>query len=230
MLEIRQIHAGYGSAKVLFGIDFTMQRGEVVALMGRNGMGRSTLVKCIMGLVRPNSGEITFRGLPLHNMDIHQIARTGLGYVPEGRRVFGNLTVRENLIATARKGRNQKWKLATVYDFFPKLSDRSNQIAGTLSGGEQQMLAIGRALMTNPELLILDEATEGLAPTIRQEIWATLARIKSEGEAILIVDKNVDALRQLADRFCVLEKGKVVVDACEDQLDFDQLEKDYLTV
>jgi branched-chain amino acid transport system ATP-binding protein len=206
MLAIRGLVAGYGHSQVLHGIDLAIAEGEVVSLMGRNGMGKTTTIRCLMGLLR-GQGSITFRGRDTARLPPHAIARLGIGLVPEGRQVFPTLTVRENLVATSRPG---AWDVAGIEALFPRLAERAGQMAATLSGGEQQMLAIGRALMTNPRLLVLDEATEGLAPLIRAEIWACLARLKAEGQSILIVDKHLAALRLLADRMSVIEKGRTV--------------------
>lgn len=212
MLAISDLEAGYGHSRVLFGIDLDIGPSEVVTLMGRNGMGKSTLVKTLSGMVRATAGRIVLRGREIQAEPAHRVGAAGIGLVPEGRRVFPTLTVEENLVATAadRARRPNPWTLDRVYDLFPRLGERRRQKARTLSGGEQQMLAIGRALMTNPHLLVLDEATEGLAPIIRLEIWACLDRLRAEGQAILIVDKNLDHLMRLADRHYVLEKGKVV--------------------
>ena len=207
MLRVQGLQAGYGDSVVLHGIDLTVGPGEVVTLMGRNGMGKTTTISTIFGLLRARAGRISIGDQDLTNAAPHRIARAGLGLVPEGRQIFPTLNVQENLIATARPG---AWTLARVLALFPRLSERAGHMGNQLSGGEQQMLAIGRALMTNPRLIVLDEATEGLAPLIRDEIWACLAALKAEGEAILIVDKNVDALTRLADRHLVIEKGRVV--------------------
>lgn len=212
MLRVENLQAAYGESQVLFGVDLHVDAGEVVTLLGRNGMGKSTTIHSIFGLIKPTQGCIKVDGRDLTGAQPHQVAEAGLGLVPEGRQVFPTLTVTENLIATARapsKGCS-KWTLATVFDLFPRLKERRRHKGDQLSGGEQQMLAIGRALMTNPRLMVLDEATEGLAPLIRQDIWACLRRLKAEGEAILVIDKNVDALSALADRHTVLERGKVV--------------------
>jgi branched-chain amino acid transport system ATP-binding protein len=206
LLEASGIEAFYGAAQALFGVSLRVGEGEALALIGRNGMGKTTTIRAILGLTPPAAGSVRFRGQALAGLAPHRIARLGLGLVPEGRQVFPTLTVAENLIATARPG---PWTVARVSTLFPRLAERARQPARTLSGGEQQMLAIGRALMTNPALLILDEATEGLAPLVRDEIWAVLARLKAEGLAILVVDKDVRALSALADRFTVLEKGRV---------------------
>ncbi len=206
MLAIQGLHAGYGHSQVLHGIELSIAEGEVVSLMGRNGMGKTTTIRCLMGLLR-GTGTITFRGRDTTRLPPHAIARLGVGLVPEGRQVFPTLTVRENLVATSRPG---AWDVAGIEALFPRLAERAGQMAATLSGGEQQMLAIGRALMTNPVLLVLDEATEGLAPLIRAEIWGCLARLKAQGQSILIVDKHLAALRTLADRMTVIEKGRTV--------------------
>ncbi|MBP0482118.1 ABC transporter ATP-binding protein [Sagittula salina] len=207
MLDVTALEAGYGESQILFGIDLTVGEGEVVTLLGRNGMGKTTTIKSIFGLLKPRGGRIAIGGEDLTGADPHRIARAGLGYVPEGRQIFPTLTVEENLRATARPG---KWTLSAVYDLFPRLRERRRNMGNQLSGGEQQMLAIGRALMTNPRLIVLDEATEGLAPLIRADIWKCLGHLKSEGEAILVIDKNVDALTRFADRHVVIEKGRVV--------------------
>ena len=210
MLVVEDLRSGYGDSQVLFGIDLAVGEGEVVTLLGRNGMGKTTTVNTIMGLVRPTKGKIVFDGRPLAGQPPYRIAQAGLGLVPEGRQVFPTLTVEENLVATAaaRDG-PARWTLDEVYALFPRLQERRRNLGSRLSGGEQQMLAIGRALMTNPKLLILDEATEGLAPLIREEIWACLRTLKAEGQAILVIDKNVDALMRFADRHVILEKGQV---------------------
>ena len=206
-VQLSGIDAGYGRAQVLFDLSLDVAPGEVVTLLGRNGMGKSTTLKVMMGLVAPWRGEIHLRGQRVTGAAPHVMAQAGLGYVPEGRRIFPRLDVRENLMATARPG---AWTLARVLALFPRLAERMGNLGTQLSGGEQQMLAIGRALMTNPALLILDEATEGLAPVIRDEIWATIRALKGEGLSLLIVDKNLDELVSLADRHIVIEKGHVV--------------------
>jgi len=211
MLVVDKLAAGYGPAQVLFDVSFAVGAGEVVTLLGRNGMGKTTTIRALMGLVSVLGGSATFDGRPLIGRPPFAIAQAGLGLVPEGRQVFPTLTVEENLVATAaaRFGA-PRWTLERVYAFLPKLAERSGNAGSQLSGGEQQMLAIGRALMTNPKLLILDEATEGLAPLIRAEIWACLVRLKAEGQAILLVDKHLDALTRIADRHVVIEKGHAV--------------------
>jgi branched-chain amino acid transport system ATP-binding protein len=212
MLVLEGVQAAYGQSQVLFDIALTVEAGEVVTLLGRNGMGKTTTIRAIMGLTPPMAGSIRLDGREIAGLAPEKIARRGIGLVPEGRRVFPTLTVRENLVATAASGadRADPWSLDRIYQMFPRLAERHRQRAGTLSGGEQQMLAIGRALMTNPRLLILDEATEGLAPLVRAEIWRCLQVLKEEGEAILIVDKNLAALKRLADRHVIIEKGRTV--------------------
>jgi branched-chain amino acid transport system ATP-binding protein len=198
---------------VLFGVDLSVAEGEVITLLGRNGMGRSTTIKCLFGLLDPKAGEIEFAGKRTERLPSHQIAKLGLGLVPEGRQIFPNLTVEENLIATARSNAAnglKTWNLERVYGFFPRLQERRSNMGSQLSGGEQQMLAIGRALMTNPRLVVLDEATEGLAPLIRAEIWRALGELKLEGLSLIVIDKNLGPLLELADRHFVLEKGVVV--------------------
>jgi branched-chain amino acid transport system ATP-binding protein len=210
MLTVEALQASYGDSRVLFGIDLSVARGEVVTLLGRNGMGKTTTVRSIFGLLRPRAGRVSIDGRDLTGAAPHLVARAGLGLVPEGRQVFAPLTVEENLLATARARGTAKWTLEKVYALFPRLKERRRNMGDQLSGGEQQMLAVGRALMTNPALIVLDEATEGLAPLIREEIWSCLRHLKDEGEAILVIDKNVDALVRFADRHVVVEKGKVV--------------------
>ncbi len=211
MLKVRGLHAGYGQSQVLFDVGFDVGAGEVVTLLGRNGMGKTTTISSLMGIVSPTAGTIEFAGQAIAGLPSYRIAQRGLGLVPEGRQVFPNLTVRENLVATAanRSGTSKPWDLAAILAMFPRLGERLDNPAALLSGGEQQMMVIGRALMTNPHLLILDEATEGLAPLIRSEIWACLARLKAAGQSILVVDKNVAALSRIADRHYILEKGRV---------------------
>jgi branched-chain amino acid transport system ATP-binding protein len=211
LLEIAGIETCYGMSQVLFGLSLEVRPGEVVTLMGRNGMGKTTTVRSIMGLTAARAGAIRFGGREIRGFPAYKIAKLGIGLVPEGRQVFPNLSVRENLVATANSAPgNGSWTLAKVYDLFPQLGERAGSMGGQLSGGEQQMLAIGRALMTNPRLLILDEATEGLAPLIRAEIWRCLDRLKAAGHAILVIDKNVDALTRIADRHYLIERGRVV--------------------
>ena len=210
MLVVDHLQASYGPAQVLFDVGFHVDAGEVVTLLGRNGMGKTTTIRAIMGLVQVSGGEVRFEGRSLVALPSYRIAQCGLGLVPEGRQVFPTLTVRENLVATASTRFGARWTLDRVYALLPRLAERRSHLGNELSGGEQQMLAIGRALMTNPKLLILDEATEGLAPLLRQEIWKCLARLKADGQAILIVDKHLKALVKLADRHAILEKGQVV--------------------
>jgi branched-chain amino acid transport system ATP-binding protein len=219
LLQLRGLQAGYGASQALFGVDLDVAAGEVVALMGRNGMGKSTTVKCICRMLR-GTGEMRFDGQDLARLPSHRAARLGIGLVPEGRRCFADLTVQENLTAAARPG---AWDLDKVGAMFPRLAERRSQVARSLSGGEQQMLAIGRALMTNPRLLILDEATEGLAPLIRAEIWQVIGRLKREtGLAILIIDKSLKELSAISDRAVILNRGKSVwtgrIDALEPDL------------
>ena len=211
MLRVEKLAAAYGPASVLFDISFTVNDGEVVTLIGRNGMGKTTTIFTLMGLLPATGGAATFNGLSLAGLPPYAIAQAGIGLVPEGRQIFPTLSVEENLIATSasRFGKAQ-WTLNRVYDFFPSLAARKSNMGNELSGGEQQMLAIGRALMTNPKLLILDEATEGLAPMIRAEIWNCLTKLKQEGQAILVVDKHLNSLMKIADNHVVIEKGRVV--------------------
>jgi branched-chain amino acid transport system ATP-binding protein len=207
LLDVRDLTSCYGATQVLFGVDLSVGEGEIVALMGRNGMGKSTSIRAICGLNPVTAGRVTFAGTDISQLPSHRCAHLGLGLVPEGRRCFPNLSVRENLVATACAG---PWTLQKIHRLFPILKERSDQMANTLSGGEQQMLAIGRALMTNPKLLILDEATEGLAPVIRGQIWAALKTLKEEGQAILLVDKSLREVMEIAQRCCLLEKGQTV--------------------
>jgi len=212
MLSVDALETSYGLSQVLFGVDLRVERGQVATLLGRNGMGKTTTVNSIMGIVRPRAGSITFDGRPLHTLPSFRVAQAGLGLVPEGRQIFPNLTVRENLVATAanRAGSANPWNLERMFEMFPALAERRRNFGNQLSGGEQQMLAIGRALMTNPKLLILDEATEGLAPLVRLDIYRSIGQLKATGLAILIIDKDVKALIRVADRHFVLEKGRVV--------------------
>jgi len=212
MLSVRDLETFYGVSQVLFGLALDVANSEVVTLLGRNGMGKTTTINSIMGIVRPRAGSIRFDGHEVTRLPSFRTAKLGLGLVPEGRQVFPNLTVLENLVATAanRHGASQPWTIERIFEMFPELAARRTSMGNLLSGGEQQMLAIGRALMTNPRLLLLDEATEGLAPLIRQKIWAALARIRAGGVSILVVDKNVADLIRLADRHVIIEKGRVV--------------------
>jgi branched-chain amino acid transport system ATP-binding protein len=226
LIETRNLSAGYGAAQVLFGIDLAIRPGEAVALIGRNGMGKTTLVRAMMGLIPSMSGLVMMAGRDMTSAPPFARAQAGMGLVPEGRQIFASLSVEENLIATARNVPGG-WTLARVYDAFPRLKERRRNAGVQLSGGEQQMLAIGRALMTNPTLIILDEATEGLAPLIRADIWAILASLRRQGLALLVIDKNLDALTALADRFLALEKGHVVwqADAASVRADPSQAER-----
>ncbi len=212
MLAVQALVAGYGGSRVLHGIDLRVDAGEVVTLLGRNGMGKTTTIRAIMGLLPPDAGRIAFDGADITGVPPHRIAQRGIGLVPEGRQVFPTLSVEENLVATAanRAGGAPRWTLPRVLALFPRLAERRRNLGARLSGGEQQMVAIGRALMTNPRLLILDEATEGLAPLVRAEIWSVLATLREEGQAILLIDKNLAAIQRLADRHVVIEKGRVV--------------------
>ena len=212
LLRVSALEASYGESQVLFGVSLEVGTGEMVTLLGRNGMGKTTTISAVMGILPPKAGEIVFDRQPIRGLPSFRIARCGLGLVPEGRQVFPNLTVRENLVATAyqRPGAARGWTYAAVLELFPGLAERANSMGALLSGGEQQMLAIGRALMTNPRLLILDEATEGLAPLVRAEIWRVLEQLKAAGQSILLVDKNVAALTRIADRHYILEKGRIV--------------------
>ena len=224
MLEINGLETAYGQSQVLFGMELKVGKGEVVTLLGRNGMGKTTTLHSVMGLVPSRSGNIRFQGQELRELPSYQIAKTGLSLVPEGRQIFPNLTVLENLVATAsnRSQSENPWNLDRVFDLFPRLPNRIHHMGNQLSGGEQQMLAIGRALMSNPKLLILDEATEGLAPLIRNEIWNCVSNLKSAGQSILLVDKNIDALTRIADRHYIIEKGKVVWKGTSSELQGDQ--------
>ena len=218
MLVVRDLAAAYGPARVLFDISFSVEAGEVVSLLGRNGMGKTTTIHTLMGLVSAVAGSVSFDGKPLLGAPPYRIAQAGIGLVPEGRQIFPNLTVRENLLATAVAHDGAQWTLDTVCELFPRLAERAASMGNQLSGGEQQMLAIGRALMTNPRLLILDEATEGLAPLIRAEIWRCLAKLKESGLAILVIDKNVGALLRAADRHFLIERGRVVWSGASSEL------------
>jgi len=212
VLKLKNVETAYGQSQVLFGMDLEIKEGEAVSLLGRNGMGKTTTIHTIMGIVPARSGEIVFAGNAIREWPTYLVAQKGIGLVPEGRQIFPNLTVVENLIATAanRSKSKKPWNLEKVFELFPRLASRTNNMGNQLSGGEQQMLAIGRALMTNPRLLILDEATEGLAPLIRMEIWDCLKGLKSSGQSILVVDKNIEALTRFADRHYIIEKGRVV--------------------
>ena len=207
-LEVKGLRAGYGSAEVLFGVDLAVGTSEVLALLGRNGMGKSTLIRSILGFTAVHDGRVEVAGRDVTGWPSHRVARAGVGWVPEGRQIFMGLTIEENLLVSARKG---TWDLERIYGLFPRLRERRQHFGNQISGGEQQMLAIGRALLTQPAVLMLDEATEGLAPLVRLEIWRTLEALKGSGQSVLIVDRDLDALARLADRFAVMEKGRVVL-------------------
>jgi branched-chain amino acid transport system ATP-binding protein len=227
MLSVSNLQAAYGAAKVLFDISLFVGSGEVVTLLGRNGMGKTTTVNAIMGLLPSTGGSVSFDDKPLTGLPPYRIAQCGIGLVPEGRQIFPTLTVEENLVATAAAREPPgRWSLSDIYELFPALKARRGNFGAQLSGGEQQMLAIGRALMTNPKLLILDEATEGLAPLIRTEIWNCLKRLKAQHQAILVIDKNVDALSAFADRHVIIEKGRVVWTGTSTELKRDPGVKD----
>jgi branched-chain amino acid transport system ATP-binding protein len=219
-LEVEAIETFYGSSQALFGVSFDVAQGECVSLLGRNGMGKTTTVKTIMGLLGARRGRVRFEGAEIQRYPSYRVAQQGIGLVPEGREIFPTLSVRENLVATAvnRSTLAAPWTLESIYAMFPRLAERERNLAAMLSGGEQQMLAIGRALMTNPRLLILDEATEGLAPLVRREIWNCLARLKSAGLALIVIDKNIRPLLRLVDRHNVLERGRVVWSGASESL------------
>ena len=212
MLTVDALETAYGVSQVLFGVSFAVAPGQVVTLLGRNGMGKTTTVRSIMGIARPRAGAIHFEGRAIHGLPPYRVAQAGVGLVPEGRQIFANLTVRENLVATAanRGASYEPWRVESVFDLFPQLAARARSLGGALSGGEQQMLAIGRALMTNPRLLILDEATEGLAPLVRAVIWRCVEGLKARGQSILLIDKDVRTLTRIADAHYILEKGRIV--------------------
>jgi branched-chain amino acid transport system ATP-binding protein len=218
MLSVHGLETAYGRSQVLFGIDLEIGEAQVVSLLGRNGMGKTTTVRSIMGITPARSGKVVFLKQEIQSLPSYRVAKAGIGLVPEGRQVFPNLTVRENLVATARRG---PWNLEKLFLMFPQLKERQGHYGNQLSGGEQQMLAIGRALMTNPRLLVLDEATEGLAPLIRHEIYRSIARLKAEGLSILVIDKDVRALTRVADHHYVLEKGRVVWSGSSAELEAD---------
>ncbi|MCF8468258.1 MAG: ABC transporter ATP-binding protein [Sneathiella sp.] len=233
MLELNAVDTCYGQSQILFNMSLNVREGEVVTLMGRNGMGKTTTVRSIMGLTSARSGKIRFKSLDITSLPPYKISRMGIGLVPEGRLISPNLSVEENLIATANTGPagSGKWTLPLIWELFPKLRERKNSMGNQLSGGEQQMLAIARALMTNPDLLILDEATEGLAPLIRQEIWGCLRSLKNEGQSILVIDKNIRALSEIADRHYIIEKGTVVWEGNSDSLREDtEIKHKYLGI
>src|SRR4051795_8579064 len=212
LLEVDGIETCYGLSQVLFGLSLSVEAGEMVALMGRNGMGKTTTIRSIMGLTRARAGTIRFAGQDIRDLPSFRIAQLGIGLVPEGRQIFPNLTVRENLVAASgnRLGSADPWTIEKIHALFPRLAERGRNMGGTLSGGEQQMLAIGRALMTNPQLLILDEATEGLAPLIRDEIWKCLSMLKAREQSVRVIDKNVEPLVRIADRHYMIERGRAV--------------------
>ena len=233
MLEMEGIDAFYGQSQTLFGMSLSVEAGQVVSLMGRNGKGKTTTIRSIMGLIRPRGGSLSFQGQNLIGLASYKVAQLGLGLVPEGRQIFPNLTVRENLVATARTGQgtSKPWTLDRVYELFPRLEDRQGSMGNQLSGGEQQMLAVGRALTTNPTLLLLDEATEGLAPLVRDEIWSCLSVLKSAGQAILIIDKNVETLTEICDHHFIVEKGHLVWNGNSDELRANpEIQQQYLGV
>ena len=220
MLKVSEICTFYGASQALFGVSITVEEGEVVSLLGKNGMGKTTTVHSIMGITPISSGQVLFQNKKIDDMPSFKVSRSGIGLVPEGRQIFPNLSVIENLIATSanRSANPNPWTTESVLQMFPQLKSRLNSMGNLLSGGEQQMLAIGRALMTNPKLLILDEATEGLAPMVRQEIWACIGKLKKEGVAILIIDKNIRDLTRIADKHFIIEKGQVTWNGSSDQL------------
>jgi branched-chain amino acid transport system ATP-binding protein len=224
LLEVERLEAGYGASPVLFGVDLAIDVGQVVTLLGRNGMGKTTTVRALMGLTPARGGMVRFRGRPIERERPEQIARLGIALVPEGRQIFPNLSVREHLVAFAgnRSGRKDPWTPARVFQLFPRLEERQDNSGSALSGGEQQMLAIGRALVTNPHLLILDEATEGLAPLVREEIWRCLARLRAEGQTILVIDKYIERLVKLADRHTIIERGRVAWQGSSRSLEADR--------
>jgi branched-chain amino acid transport system ATP-binding protein len=220
LLEVENLETCYGLSQVLFGLSLSINNGEMVALMGRNGMGKTTTVRSILGLTPPRAGAVRFGGREVRGLAAFRIAQLGIGLVPEGRQIFPNLNVRENLVAASanRLRSNDPWTLDKIHALFPRLAERANNMGNQLSGGEQQMLAIGRALMTNPRLLILDEATEGLAPLIREEIWNCLSMLKARGQSVLVIDKNVENLARIADRHYIIERGRAVWSGTSAQL------------
>ena len=224
MLKVENLETAYGASQVLFGLSLEIREGEAVTLLGRNGMGKTTTVRSIMGLTRPFKGSISFRGARIESMSPDRIARMGVALVPEGRQIFPNLSVLENLVAFAgnRSGRADPWTVEKILEFFPRLEERKSNMGNQLSGGEQQMLAIGRALVTNPHLLVLDEATEGLAPLVREEIWKCLERLRVAGQTILVIDKYIERLVKLADRHTIIERGRVAWQGTSRELDADR--------
>jgi branched-chain amino acid transport system ATP-binding protein len=223
LLQVQGLETAYGESQVLFGIDFSIRAGETATLLGRNGMGKTTTIRSLLGLTRARAGSVHFRGERIDNMATDRIARMGIALVPEGRQIFPNLTVQENLVAFAanRRGANEPWTLDRVYALFPRLAERAGNMGNQLSGGEQQMLAIGRALMTNPHLMILDEATEGLAPLIREEIWKCLGLLEQAGQTILVIDKYVERLIRIAEHHTIIERGRVAWQGSSAALDAD---------
>jgi len=224
LLELENLETAYGTSQVLFGISMRIDPGEAVTLLGRNGMGKTTTVRSILGLTRPFKGSVAFRGERIERLPPDRIARLGIALVPEGRQIFPNLSVREHLVAFAgdRSGRSDPWTPERVFELFPRLKEREHNQGNQLSGGEQQMLAIGRALVTNPHLLILDEATEGLAPLVREEIWKCLGRLRAAGQTILVIDKYLERLVKLADRHTIIERGRVAWQGTSAELDADR--------
>jgi len=222
LLDVQGVCAGYGRSPVLFDVDLQVGPGEIVGLLGRNGMGKTTLVRTVMGLIRPTSGRIVFADQAITGQPTHRIAQRGIALVPEGRQVFGNLDVEEHLSAFARAGATTAWTPARLFELFPRLAERRRHMGSQLSGGEQQMLAIARALVTNPRLLILDEATEGLAPLVREDIWRVLGVLRGAGHAMLVIDKYVQRLIRIADRHVIVEKGRVVWTGSSQALDGDR--------
>jgi branched-chain amino acid transport system ATP-binding protein len=224
LLRVRGLCCGYGRSQVLFGMDLDIAPGEIVGLLGRNGMGKTTFVRSVMCLIKPTAGEVVFGGRAINGMAPHRVARQGIALVPEGRQVFGNLSVLEHLTAFSRAGAGgpQPWTPERLFDLFPRLAERRSHMGGQLSGGEQQMLAIARALVTNPKLLILDEATEGLAPLVREEVWKVLGKVRQAGHAMLVIDKYVQRLIGIADRHVIIEKGRPVWSGSSQQLDADR--------
>ena len=224
LLEVENLETTYGTSQVLFGLSMRIDAGEAVTLLGRNGMGKTTTVRSILGLTRPFKGSVAFRGERIERLPPDRIARLGIALVPEGRQIFPNLSVREHLVAFAgnRSGRSDPWTPERVFELFPRLKEREHNQGNQLSGGEQQMLAIGRALVTNPHLLILDEATEGLAPLVREEIWKCLSRLRAAGQTILVIDKYIERLVKLADRHTIIERGRVAWQGTSAELDADR--------
>ena len=232
LLQIENLQAAYGRSQVLFGVNLEVYSGTVVSLLGRNGMGKTTTIRTLLGITQASSGRVRFSGQEVQQWPAYRISRLGIGLVPEGRQIFPLLTVRENLLSTAanRHNLNSAWDIQKVYDLFPILQNRRDQLGKSLSGGEQQMLAIGRALMTNPKLLILDEATEGLAPLIRDEIWRVLESLKEQGQSILLIDKNLEQLMRLVDQHFLMERGRIVWEGTSKERQNPELIRRYLGV